>query len=926
MKNSFVDQPSQRIFDEHWDLIVVGGGYAGFAAAFAADEDSKKVLLIDPGCVLLWESALARHPVSERISAPLNLSRTMACVTGIAESWIDPGSAEWVANELLIPSAVERLYYALPIAARLNDDGTISSVTVALRDRLAVLHAKQWIDTTEDGLLLKACNVKATAKNPKRYLSRVFLQSPYWGSVKLPKVETKDFKVFLEDSEWSSERILRVEHKTPSFPRREIEESMKSFFSVCPADDILTSHWSYSPYPVYGKAAGKIRGAMPSNLALASAAFAEGTFERLDERFDLGVKAYNSLNGMPSAEKFDTRIAKPKKIKTVETDIFVAGLGTGGLFAAITAASEGNRVLAIDPEVIPGGVATHGGIHAYYYGCPGGLQESVDKLVKEKFSLLGSDKQIQTGYHALARLLASLELLDKSGAETIFKSRLIPSSVKTEKGRILSALVWTPKGIIKVSSKSWIDATGEGFLAIDAGVPYTMGRDGDGSLHAFTQSWGAFGYFSDGLKLFITNTDSGYVDPTDSLDMTTARIHSMNGLVRNSTVNSSNCFNRSTGVMPSVGIRQGPLLETRYMLTVDDMVGRRRFDDAIGFTGGHVDNHSTDYFMEGHDLAFYNWCAKGWSYTTCCEIPYRQILPAKINNLWIACRAAGGTEEASNAFRMQRDMQRIGEAAGYAASIACRYGKDNGEIPLSELQNKLRKTGALAPLDGSGSITFSNGITTFDNPDDIYSKPATEENLRLWVKKLSENGSMGAWCIFRQGKEEAKALLKRYAGADDMSLFYSALILAAHGDSSAGQTLTDVVAGRRNIGNEGYRGIPSYVSAAWALAHSGGDEAVKPLTSLACDKTITPLARMTALWSLGTIAGRMPKSQAIADAVTAVSESTLDITDKLRPWEAAYLRIRLMLSAKLTPDEDDLNLLKDCKWKLVRLSLAKLLK
>ena len=39
-----------------------------------------------------------------------------------------------------------------------------------------------------------------------------------------------------------------------------------------------------------------------------------------------------------------------------------------------------------------------------------------------------------------------------------------------------------------------------------------------------------------------------------------------------------------------------------------------------------------------------------------------------------ACRAVGVSEEAHHSLRMQRDFQRIGEAAGYAASVMVKSG------------------------------------------------------------------------------------------------------------------------------------------------------------------------------------------------------------------------------------------------------------
>ena len=200
-----------------------------------------------------------------------------------------------------------------------------------------------------------------------------------------------------------------------------------------------------------------------------------------------------------------------------------------------------------------------------------------------------------------------------------------------------------------MNAREWIDSTGEGTLCSLAGVPSVKGRLGDGSLNAYTQSWGAFGYFPQGVLLMCSNFDCGYVDPDDSIDMTRARIDGIHFLVEHSTVRTSNAFNRTTGVMPTLGLRQGRLVETVAKITIDDLVERRRFPDSIGFTGGHYDNHSKDFFAESPSAAFYNWCAMSWFEPTACEIPYGAILPKGLSNVWLACRAAGCDEESSNA-------------------------------------------------------------------------------------------------------------------------------------------------------------------------------------------------------------------------------------------------------------------------------------
>ena len=124
MDTDFVERDDREIFGTLWDVIVFGAGYAGYAAADAAARAGKSVLMVDARCDLLWESARARHPESGPFTeAFAPFGRAVACATGIAADWIDPGSAEWIANELLLEGKVKRLYFATPVSARLDGDG-----------------------------------------------------------------------------------------------------------------------------------------------------------------------------------------------------------------------------------------------------------------------------------------------------------------------------------------------------------------------------------------------------------------------------------------------------------------------------------------------------------------------------------------------------------------------------------------------------------------------------------------------------------------------------------------------------------------------------------------------------------------------------------------------------------------------------------
>lgn len=861
------DKSIDALLAKEWDVAVVGAGYAGYAAAMVAASSGKETLLIDPLCSLLWESAHARNPIVG--TAPPEMApflRAATCMTGIPSDWIDPGSAEWIANELLMESSVRRLYFATPVAADIAGDGTFRSVTFALRDGLVAISAAQWIDATEHGLLAGLCGIGTEVATPAKRVSRYFLQRTLW-------TESGDFNIQVgvpgasasaDDSAWSSEKILRIETDAAcAASHLSLVEPAFTALRDSRGGELagaLVSHWSYIPYPIYDPGGKKAESPCP-NLALAVPGFSDRQCVTLGDRYALGIAALNSLEDAPKASKPATLPATPilpKPTLEIDSDILVAGLGTAGLFAAAAASGGGARVMAVEESAIPGGVPATGGIPSYYFGCSGGMQDALDAEVKRLMPLFCADGQLGRAYHGLARLVAADTMIARSGATVLAESRILPCPAQMNGDRITSVLAATPSGIARIYAANWIDSTGDAFLSSAAGVKLSGGREGDGRMNPFSQVWGCFGFGSgNDLCLFICNYDHGYVNPSDSLDMTEARISAIHTLVESSCVRTSNAFNRTTGVAPSIGVRQGPLAATRYKLTLDDMVVRRKFDDAIGFTSSHIDNHAKDSYAESRDLAFYYWCCGLWFLDTGCEIPYRAILAEGTGNLWVACRAAGCTAETAYAFRMQRDMQRIGEAAGLAAAMALELGVASDAIPIAKLQDKLSATGAMPPWRPKPGI-FGEVTPRGLDVDPILVEPASDKAISRWIAAIGcENNGKALWRLYRLGLDRIGAKVRPLLADNGARGDSAALLLGALGDKSAAPRLTSM-AGEKSAGPvpPGHCSVPRRTAATWALGFCGDAKSLGVLGDIVRDETRTDNERIAALWSIAGIASR----------------------------------------------------------------------
>jgi glycine/D-amino acid oxidase-like deaminating enzyme len=119
---------------------------------------------------------------------------------------------------------------------------------------------------------------------------------------------------------------------------------------------------------------------------------------------------------------------------------------------------------------------------------------------------------------------------------------------------------------------------------------------------------------------------------------------------------------------PQLGVRQTRLLRGEYVLTKQDVLGRRWFEDRIG--------RGRDYYY-----------------------PYRTLLPVGVDGLLVAGRCFSATSEAQKMSREIPPMFVVGQAAGVAAALSVRQGITPRQIDVTELQHALRAQGALLGPD-----------------------------------------------------------------------------------------------------------------------------------------------------------------------------------------------------------------------------------
>ncbi|MCH8025883.1 MAG: FAD-dependent oxidoreductase [Chloroflexi bacterium] len=130
-----------------------------------------------------------------------------------------------------------------------------------------------------------------------------------------------------------------------------------------------------------------------------------------------------------------------------------------------------------------------------------------------------------------------------------------------------------------------------------------------------------------------------------------------------------------TDIALTLGITESRRLVGRYVLKREDL--DQPFDDVVAVTG--------------------HWTKYGCVY----QIPYRSLLPQRVDNLLAAGRCISVDHRAHHATKEIPACFATGEAAGVAAALALRTNLTPREVDVSALQRALLKAGAWLP-DGSG--------------------------------------------------------------------------------------------------------------------------------------------------------------------------------------------------------------------------------
>lgn len=416
-------------------------------------------------------------------------------------------------------------------------------------------------------------------------------------------------------------------------------------------------------------------------------------------------------------------------------NLIVTGGGFSGCAAALAAARMGLKVLIAEKSNALGGAANICLVNPYmkYFTimdskrvdlCAGIFKEINTELEKlGAFYKKRSPEETGCFNEEILKLVLNRMLL-KEGVDILFHALLIGSNTENEK--IKSVNFATKSGIKTFFADEFIDATGDGDLAYLSGCSMRLGRKKDSLCQPMTlcfrignvdtELWkkeyidanilykkylseGKFRNIREDILCF-ENVTPGVLhfnstrivkhNPTDIFDVTKAEIESREQVFELTCFLKENFKSFKNAEIIStasqIGIRESRMLNGEYILTKDDIVSCKYFEDSIALGNYDIDIHNPEGSGTSH--FFFE---DGKYYT----IPYRCLVPKEIKNLLVAGRCISVDHETQASVRIMPIVCCMGEAAGNAAALAFRDKVNTIGVDTAELRNILKTNGAM---------------------------------------------------------------------------------------------------------------------------------------------------------------------------------------------------------------------------------------
>lgn len=443
-----------------------------------------------------------------------------------------------------------------------------------------------------------------------------------------------------------------------------------------------------------------------------------------------GVAGFGAIAaaGLPAGPKerdpqVDRTSGFPSGLPVLDTvDVLVAGGGPAGIGAALGAARAGVRTLVIENHSFFGGVgAWMMGMEINQMRPEGKPRSAVHELLIEKIAAYG-DQALSIGDvngHELwvnveYLKVAILDALEAAGAKHLVHVRAVDAVM--DGNRISGVVVGTKRGLMIIRAKAVLDCTGDADVAFFSGaetwidpkslMPMTLGlalanvdkslkgtdisaaiRAGRAKHPLIPKGFLEIRPIVHSSSWFINHSgtaDMGRLDATDPVERTKAECQS-----RRQALQMAQALRESDNPVaariewvaagPQVSIRESRRVKGEYVLTEEDTRVGRSFEDAVAWRSGLMDPGGEIGGPRGSMKTF--------------DVPYRALVPEKIDGLLVAGRCISATHVAAAAAKSMGNCVATGHAAALAAVQAVKKNIPLRAVNVPALQERLRADG-----------------------------------------------------------------------------------------------------------------------------------------------------------------------------------------------------------------------------------------
>jgi hypothetical protein len=429
-------------------------------------------------------------------------------------------------------------------------------------------------------------------------------------------------------------------------------------------------------------------------------------------------------------EKTDNKFyAEPRrKIPIIrEVDVLVVGGGMAGSCAAIAAGRMGLKTLLVEYFGSLGGNATTGLVNSFcgFYTKP--------NLVPVVKGLGGEIIQTMIGRNAAKEKGWGLSF-DPENLKLVLDEKIIEAKVELlyytqmvdpilEKNVIKGAVVENKGGRQAILAKRVLDCTGDGDVCASAKVPFELG-DGKGGFQACDM---AFHLVNVGKEFDAENyTKVLLSEAAEAIRTGQYRMSRAQGIIMHIMIPGAYWVNMAglpwvvNGINPhhltqasmdgrkvvrelhrffrdkipgldhsdvvqtaaKIGLRETRRVLGEHVLTAEEVLEGKKFDDGIGANAWPLETVSAEerkfIFLKGDDFH---------------TIPYRSLVPKKVENLLMAGRFVSCTHEAQASIRVTGPASVMGQAIGTAAALSIEERVIPRKLDVKLLRRELERAG-----------------------------------------------------------------------------------------------------------------------------------------------------------------------------------------------------------------------------------------